>query len=164
MWSKAYLKQARSDWKTYEIVTRNACEACHGLHYLQMTTEKLGKAALLESGNKIEDVKTTHIAFVRFLQVIARNPNIQKSLQMNARQLKEHIDEILPLAHKIQSLCPAHSNNGPNAEYPWQLATGEVKWPAQHVFQEETELSGSKGRKLLILIKQILENFDSLFN
>jgi len=69
MWAKAYLEQARSDWEAYKLIAGSACADCHGLHYLQMTTEKLGKAVLLRSKSSLGSVSKTHNAFVRFLHV-----------------------------------------------------------------------------------------------
>ena len=163
MWAEAYLEQARSDWEAYKLIARNACGDCHGLHYLQMTAEKLGKAVLLRSGGNLSNVVTTHKAFVRFLRVASRNPGLRRSLEVNARQLQEYVKNILPVADQIERLAPALANNGPNAEYPWEMPSRQVVAPAAYVFPVTNELRGPKGRKLLSLIAFILEQFDVLF-
>ena len=163
MWAEAYLEQARSDWEAYKLFARNACGDCHGLHYLQMTAEKLGKAVLLRSGSDLGHVVTTHKAFVRFLQVASRNPSLRRTLQFNARQLQEYVKDVLPVADQIERLAPALANNGPNAEYPWETPSSQVVAPAVYVFPVTRELRGPKGRKLLKLIASILEQFDVLF-
>lgn len=163
MWAEAYLEQARSDWEAYQLIVGSACVDCHGLHYLQMTAEKLGKAVLLRSGGDLGHVVTTHKAFVRFLQVASRNPGLRRSLEINARQLQEYVKEILPVADQIERLAPALANNGPNAEYPWEMPSRQVVAPAAYIFPVSNELRGSKGRKLLRLIAFMLDQFDVFF-
>ena len=46
---EAYLRQARSDFGVFQLLLeqdRDMVPACHPLHYLQMSTEKLAKAKL----------------------------------------------------------------------------------------------------------------------
>jgi hypothetical protein len=163
MWANAYLEQARSDWDTRRLIVENACAACHELHYLQMTTEKLGKAVLLRSGAKLDDLSTTHKAFVRFLRVAARNSGLRQEFQFNARQLQAYVTGILPVANQVERLVPALAHDGPNAEYPWETPSGEVKVPASYAFPVAEELRGPQGRKLLGLISVILDRFDVFF-
>lgn len=163
MWAHAYLEQARSDWETYTVVSENDCAACHELHYLQMTTEKLGKAALLRSRTAdLEDVRKTHKAFVSFLKVTARNPNIQEELSMSGRQLREYVIGLLPLADQIERLAPTLCQGGPNAEYPWETPSGEIMAPSLYNFSIAGDLSHPTGRKLLKLITVILAKPDAL--
>lgn len=163
MWANAYLEQARSDWETHEVVAQNACAACHELHYLQMTTEKLGKAVLLRGGARLDNVNTTHKTFVRFLQVAARNPSLRQAFQFNACQLQAYVREVLPIAYQIERLVPALAHSGPNAEYPWETPSQEVITPASYDFPVVGELKGPHGRKLLKLISAILDGFDAFF-
>ena len=163
MWANAYLEQARSDWETRKVVMENTCAACHELHYLQMTTEKLGKAGLLRGGTNLDSVSRTHKTFVRFLRVAARNPSLREAFQFNARQLQAYVKEVLPVADQIERLAPALAQNGPNAEYPWETLSGEVKVPASYGFPVAKELRGPQGRKLLRLIDIIIDRFDVFF-
>ena len=163
MWASAYLEQARSDWDTCELITENACAACHELHYLQMTTEKLGKAVLLRGGANLDSVNRTHKAFVSFLRVAARNPSLRQALQFNVRQLQAYVKEILPVADQIERLAPTLARDGPNAEYPWETPSGEVKVPASYAFPVKKDLRGPHGRKLLRLIDFVLDRFEALF-
>jgi len=164
VWANAYLEQARSDWATYQVIVKNTCAACHELHYLQMTTEKLGKAALLRSGTvSVDRLGRTHKAFVSFLQLAARNHNLQRGFSMRGQQLRLHIQGVLPIAHQIERLAPTLSQDGPNAEYPWKTPSGEVLAPACYVFPVAEELRGPEGRKLLKLIQIILNRFDVYF-
>jgi len=164
IWDNAYFEQAQSDWDTYQMIANNACPACHELHYLQMTTEKLGKAALLRSGIPFAHVRGTHRAFVRFLQIASRNSRLQRAFHMNARQWRAYIRGILPLAEQIQRLAPALAADGPNAEYPWQdPATGQVMTPASYNFPVAQNLRGPNGHKLLRLIHILFNQFDKFF-
>jgi hypothetical protein len=163
MWANAYLEQARSDWDTREVVSENGCAACHELHYLQMATEKLGKAALLKSGNPLDSVVGSHKAFVRFLRVAAKNPSLRQRFRYSARQLQEHMKAIEPIADQIERLAPALSREGPNAEYPWETPRKEVVAPVSHAFPIVDELRDPKGRQLLKFISIMIREFDVFF-
>lgn len=61
---EAFLAQASSDYEVFRILLdfdRADVPACHPLHYLQMSTEKLAKAAMLALGQPLE--KLSHVAF-----------------------------------------------------------------------------------------------------
>jgi hypothetical protein len=164
MWANAYLEQARSDWVTRELIAQIPCATCHELHYLQMTTEKLGKAVLLRG--KTTDMRglgKTHHAFVRFLRLAARNHNLQRKLCMHGVQLQQYILGVLPIADQIEHLAPTLARDGPNPEYPWEIPSGGVIAPASYAFPVTGQLQEAQGRKLLRLISIILECFDTLF-
>jgi hypothetical protein len=163
MWANAYLEQARSDWKMRSLMEENSAADCHCLHYLQMATEKLAKAALLRGTTKPEDLRRSHKAFVRFLRSSAKNPSLRRTFGLSARQLQESINGILPIAAEVERLVPGLDQLGPNAEYPWETPSGEVKVPASYAFPVAAELRGPQGRKLLSLISVILDRFDAFF-
>jgi hypothetical protein len=163
LWHEAFLEQAKSDWRTYEAIQRLSLDACQLLHYLQMATEKLGKAMLLAEGIDITKVRTSHKAFTRFLHLIARKPGVQNHLQMSARQLRAYIQSLLPVAVEFEKLAPALAKNGPNAEYPWIDPSGSIHVPASFQFFVVVQLKGQTGRKLLSLIRLFLERFYMLF-
>ena len=125
-----------------------------------MTTEKLGKAFLIAGGNVPAKVHTSHKAFVRFLQVMAYNSDLQKQLRMTRRQLRAHIKSLLPIAEEIEKLAPALAHNGPNAEYPWEMPTRAIHVPATYPFPVLSQLRMPKGIKLLTLITVIFEHAD----
>jgi hypothetical protein len=162
-WHEAFLEQAKSDWRTYEAIQRLSLDACQILHYLQMATEKLGKAMLLAEGIDITKVRTSHKAFTRFLQMIARKPGVQNHLRMSARQLHVYIQSLLPLAVEFEKLAPALAKDGPNAEYPWTDPSGSIHVPASFPFFATSQLKGQAGRKLLNLIRLLLDRFYILF-
>lgn len=163
MWADAFLEQARSDWDVYNMIVNSTCPACHGLHYLQMTTEKLGKAIDIKSGGRLENLEKSH-KFIGFLRVAARSPRLPSLLCLqNGRQLREYINEILPIAHEIERLAPSLAQGGPNAEYPWKTRVGYVAIPAKYTFPVAKQLMEPRGRKLLKLIPIVLKYFDACF-
>ena len=97
MWHNGYLEQARSDWEVYNRLWRASVADCHTIHYLQMTTEKLGKALLLVRGTPLEHMRRSHRAFTRFLQIATRNRGLQMELEMTASQLRRYIQQLLPM-------------------------------------------------------------------
>ena len=163
MWANAYLEQARSDWETRDVVCKNGCAACHELHYLQMASEKLAKAALLRSGTPLDRVAKSHQAFARFLRVASRNSSLQQRLGFKAHQLQAYIHEVLPIADQIERLAPQLARGGPNAEYPWETSRKQVIAPVSHGFSIMHDLGQSQGRKLLRLVSIILCEFEGLF-
>jgi hypothetical protein len=162
--SGTYLLQSRSDWQVYQILQRQPVKECHSLHYLQMATEKLGKAFLIAGGNAPASVYTSHKAFVRFLQVVAYNSDLQKQLRMTRQQLRAYIRTLLPIADEIERLAPALAHGGPNAEYPWEAPAGTIQTPATYQFTLSSQLRTPKGIKLLTLITVIFENSEKFMS
>jgi len=163
MWHDAFLEQARSDWRAYEAIQNLSLDECHVLHYLQMATEKLGKAMLLAEEDDIKKVRTSHKAFIRFLHVSARHPIVQEHLQMSAQQMRMYIKSLLPLAQEIEKLAPALAQDGPNAEYPWMDPSGSIHIPAFFQFSVAQQIKELKGRKLLRLTRFLLDRFYAVF-
>lgn len=163
MWGNAFLQQARSDWKAYDELRRLSLDNCHKLYYLRVTTEKLGKAALLKSGIHTSDSIRKHKVFVKYLQQAHKNPRLCNSLKMKPSQVKEYVDSILSIANGIQNLVPGEGNNGANAEYPWEIA-GRIYVPANYNFPESGILESAEGRKFLKLVKTILDKFESAYS
>lgn len=162
MWGDAFLRQARSDWCVYKEIQNLQVDDCHKLYYLRITTEKLGKAALLKSGSySITNIRK-HRVFVKYLQLSTRNPKLCKVLGIKSTQLKPYINSVLSLANSIEILAPGEGNNGANAEYPWEQ-TNIICIPAEHKFPETRQLRTSHGRKLIGLVQSILDNFEEVY-
>lgn len=162
-WHEAFLEQAKSDWRTYEAMTRSLADECQQLHYLQMATEKLGKAMLLAEGIEIGKVRSSHKAFTRFLQIVVRHPRVQEELQLSLAQLRSYIIPLLPLAESIERLAPALAQDGPNPEYPWQAPSDTIRVPALFSFPIALQLQSPIGRKFLRLVRLLLYRFHILF-
>lgn len=167
MWSRAFLIQAHSDWDTYQILKTSPCADCHGLHYLQMATEKLAKAAMLRTRHyDLNYVSKHHEAFTEFLRIQGRNANLQKLAGMTPRQLNSHIKSMLPIAQELEYLAPAVATakgTKVNVEYPWASSPTQIRAPADYNFPLMQQLAGSTGRSLLRLVELMLNRFDRLF-
>jgi hypothetical protein len=124
-----------------------------------MATEKLGKAYFLASGAAIDNVQTSHLAFTKFLRIIALNSYLQEALGMTAAQLRAHVRKLLPLAHDIEKLAPALAAGGVNAEYPWMIPDGRVMAPLLHAFSLSDNLRAKRGRDLLKLVGIAFDSF-----
>jgi len=159
MWDEAFWAQAKSDWEMYAKLDETREPACHVLHYLQMATEKLGKAYLMARGTDVGDVQTSHQAFTQFLRLAARNGKVQRKLGMTAAQLRAHVRRLLPIAHAVEKLAPALAAGSVNAEYPWSTPQGAIVAPIRHSFALSRMLEGANGRNLLKLVEAVLENF-----
>jgi hypothetical protein len=117
---RLFLVQARSDFKVFELLRRQwedqELPSCHALHYLQMATEKLGKAKAWKHGPCAE----THLVFKSFLAELKTNRQAQKQLGYEGKteNWQALIRKAGPLAKAIEDLAPSKSKDGPNPEYP----------------------------------------------
>ena len=162
-WMIAFREQARSDWQAYHLVDQSTLPSCHAMHYLQMATEKLAKAALLAGGMKPDELRNSHLAFTKFLRVAFRNRNFRLEMGMSGAQLRMHFANALPLADAIEKLAPALAGGGANPEYPWESPNGIVHTPATYSFDLAQKLSAPKGVNLLKDISLMLRKFEKLF-
>ncbi len=155
-------RQAESDFDVYGRMRRGGFSACHILHYLQMTTEKLSKAYLWRAGHSPPKV---HTGFVRFLRAIATRTDaelerIAPLLRFGrAHDFELWIKSVLPLAYRIQNLAPAEAGDGPNPEYPWPHEV-PLHTPVRYEFSLWTELAETgRGRHLLKFVGNAVKNF-----
>lgn len=162
-WMNAFLEQARSDWQAYLLVDHSPLPPCHAMHYLQMSTEKFAKAALLAGGMKPDELRNSHLAFTKFLRLAFRNLNLRLEMGMSGAQSRMHFAHALSLADAIERLAPALSGGGVNAEYPWESPDEIVHTPATHLFALAQDLSTPKGVNLLKDIALMLRKFEKLF-
>ncbi|MFQ5633441.1 MAG: hypothetical protein ACE5I1_32135 [bacterium] len=164
MWANAFLQQAQSDWQMWQHIRDQKLPACHALHYLQMTSEKLGKAFLIAGGNITpQKAAASHVAFTRFLQVASRNPALQKLLHMTPKQLRAHIKSMLPIAESIERLTPSLAKGGPNVEYPWESPDKSIQIPVNYTFPAILKFRESPGMNLLKMVNIVQEHFYHLF-
>ena len=72
--------QALSDMRMFQrlrlMINGGIVEQCHGLHYLQMATEKLSKAYFLKSGR----IKTSHAYSSKFLRALRTSRRVRRAL------------------------------------------------------------------------------------
>ncbi len=152
-YQRLWWEQTRSDHAVLLMVRRQGATPCHQLHYLQMVTEKLGKAYFWRTGHP---PPKSHVSFVRFLQALDSRSNADRA--HIAKVLGFHqvhgfvnwISTVTPLAHALERLAPALAGDqGPNPEYPWpRLAP--VRAPASYTFAVWKDLTEKgQGRQLL---------------
>src|SRR5437763_12873135 len=77
---KLYFDQAKSDFEIFQFLKGKP--ACHRLHYLQMCTEKLGKAFFF----KKPPPYPSHAGFVKFLRNLSTRRNIWRALNFGRRE------------------------------------------------------------------------------
>lgn len=162
-YQRLWWDQTRSDHTVLVKLRRGGADPCHQLHYLQMVTEKLGKAYFWRVGSP---PRKSHASFVRFLQALDDRANRDRTriaqLLGFARALdfENWIPTITPLAYDLERLAPALAgDNGPNPEYPWPR-TAPAHAPATYSFTVWTDLTETgRGRQLLRVIDAAVLDF-----
>jgi hypothetical protein len=153
---EAFFAQARSDYEIFLFLDGQA--ACHRLHYLQMCTEKLGKAYFLQMATPPN--LGSHAALVKFLQTIVKDAAVRASLGFRRRtQWERKVKAALDVAYKLQQLAPALAGDGPNPEYPWPRDQPNHA-PVNYDFPLWKELRNTaRGREFLKLLRDLLNKF-----
>ena len=154
-----FLAQARSDYAIYKTLVDR--DICHRLHYLQMSTEKLGKAYFWRNGSF---PGFGHHKFEPFLRALEHRPDFHKLFGLNDERRFEHLkSSIFRLAMNLQLLAPAHGNSGPNPEYPWPPLSPSTG-PLMHSFTEWENWSDSlPGNHLKYCVENLLDNYATIF-
>jgi len=157
--------QAKSDHDVFIRLRRWGVKPCHQLHYLQMATEKLGKAYFWRSGTP---PRRTHAAFVRFMRFLGhiRGAERERAASVLAfsryQDLRSWINSVLPLAYELQRLAPDLAHDGPNPEYPWPPSAPRYV-PAEFEFDVWKQLTETgKGRQLVQVIDITIRRFAEL--
>jgi hypothetical protein len=175
---EAFQRQARSDFQVFELLHRQhlgEVSECHALHYLQMATEKLAKAAFIALDVRPED-RYSHVAFSLIPQHLSRRDVAHALGWTDFRRYQAFLRWARPLFREIDELNPGVGpqqpgggpQEGPNVEYPWRSrdAAGELVWeaPADHDFGLLARLRrDANGLALLHFVRTLLERFDSVF-
>ena len=137
-WHEAYPAQARSDYAMFRSLGMQNANHCHQLHYLQMASEKMAKAMLTAPGDD-KPAPSSHVMFVRMLQVLKGRPEVRRQLgYSDVKVFKAYIDSLLDLATRIEQLSPDQAGlTRPNAEYPWEdQSSRQVLAPVEYSFPE----------------------------
>ena len=156
-------QQTRSDHSVLRLLRKQGAAPCHQLHYLQMVTEKLGKAYFWRSGSP---PPKSHVSFVRFLQAIDNRSNAEVDRIAGllgfgaAAQFESWIATITPLAYELERIAPALAGDkGPNPEYPWPRMAPE-KAPALFDFPIWKALTETgRGRQFIKVIDAAVDQF-----
>jgi hypothetical protein len=158
--SSAFHTQARSDWAVYlHLAALPEHPRCHALHYLQMATEKLGKAyRLRDTSAATEDLQSEHTGFASFLRLyinqrassLAADRETNEALRPRAVALAREVERLHPSVDKAR--CPQ------NTEYPWPEAD-QVGVPVHYDFPNLSFLRDPKGRAFLALVQRAFDDF-----
>jgi hypothetical protein len=162
-YQKIWWEQVRSDHAVLILLRENDAHPCQQLHYLQMVTEKIGKAYFWRSG---QPPPRSHASFVRFLQALddRPRPDLTRIAKLfgfqRAVDFGNWIPTISPLAYELERLAPALAgDNGPNPEYPWPRDR-PINAPALYEFAVWNRLTGSgRGRQLLRVVDDAVREF-----
>ena len=162
-YQQVWWEQTCADHDILNLLRKKGVAPCHQLHYLQMVTEKLGKAYFWRTGRP---PRTTHASFVRFLQALDNRPardadRIAGLLGFGRSQdLETWIPTITPLAYDLERLAPNLAGfNSPNPEYPWPHVA-PVNAPVSFPFNVWSDLTETgRGRQLLRVIDAAVLQF-----
>lgn len=154
--------QARSDHEALILLRRHGADSCHQLHYLQMVTEKLGKAYFWRSGTS---PVRSHAVFVKFMRALGSIPQSKRERIANILAFKSYqglqwwVNSALPMAYDLERLAPALARDGPNPEYPWPQ-DAPIECPATFRFPLWSQLTDTApGRQLTEVIRAAVNRF-----
>lgn len=161
---KVWWEQTRSDHAVLLLLRKHNAGPCHQLHYLQMVTEKLGKAYFWRKGRT---PRPLHTSFVRFLQALynRREPEVTRVAEVfgfaRSEDFGNWIPTVTPLAHALERLAPALAGfHAPNPEYPWPHAA-PIHAPAGYDFPIWSQLVNTgRGRNLLKFIDTVVRRLN----
>jgi hypothetical protein len=162
-YQEVWWEQTRADHAVLCLLRERGAASCHQLHYLQMITEKLGKAYFWRVGRP---PRVTHAYFVRFLQALddRPTPDVHRIAGLlgfgRPEDLERWIPTITPLAYDLERLAPDLAGlNSANPEYPWPHAA-PVHAPVSYSFPVWAELTETgRGRQLLRVIDAAVFRF-----
>jgi len=159
-WAAGYYQQARADMSAARVLQGGEPSVTAML--LQMILEKLGKAALLRSGQiTVEKARSTHAAASAMMQQLGRNARACKRLGYQPGTVRDYL---VPLVDRLERSQPALTPGGPHLEYPWEASSGEIQWPAQHLeVAKAFRPTSSYGVRLFAFADQLCARFDQVF-
>lgn len=173
----ALVRQARSVFAVYELLLaadRDAVPACHPLHYFQMATEKVAKAAFEALG--IVTDRFSHVAFSQVPYHLAGRDVARAPGYPRFDAYRTFLARAAPLFRLTDELNPAvglqvpggGAQDGPNVEYPWEARdnAGAVTWvtPADHHFKLFGQmLRGGDAARMVEFVRRLLDRFDAVF-
>jgi hypothetical protein len=162
-YQELWWKQAQSDHAVFQLLRRAGADPCQQLHYLQMVTEKLGKAYFWRSG---KSPPASHAGFVQFMRVLAQVKVSERQQVAETFSFKRFDDfqswvrGVLPLVYELERLAPALAQDGPNPEYPWPRVLPQHA-PATFEFDIWRRLTSAQGRQLMRVIESAITRFPS---
>lgn len=159
-WALAYLEQARADMRGAELIQAEEPSVLAML--LQMVLEKLGKAALLRSGQiKLAAATSSHAAATRMVQILANDRRGCTRLGWQPLVVRGHL---APIVARLEHAQPQLAAGGPGLEYPWEDPAGFVRWPARDL-DVAREFGPKRNAGLLVhrFTSALCMRFDAVF-
>ena len=161
-WAEAFFAQASEDLAAAKKLEGETPSVLAML--LQMTFEKMAKAALLRSGQAtIEQVCRSHAAASRMLAVMKRNRSMLRTLGNGYEYAWK---DVLPVVTELERAHPQLAGRGPQLEYPWEEAdSGGIRWPARDLpIAQRLAAPGSMlGSRVMKFAAQLEQQFDQVF-
>lgn len=152
-WAESYLAQARVEL----AAASKAIDASVRAMLLQMTFEKLAKAALLKSGQwQPKNTWATHRGASHMMTILLWQRFLGR-LQYK-RPVVEHV--IKPMVDQLENLHPSLNQTGPWLEYPWLTATGTVASPCRDL---PVLATSNRVALLMRFASTLIENHNRIF-
>lgn len=158
-WADGYLAQARADLEGARLVDAAVPSVLAML--LQMAFEKFAKAALLRSGAiDVGRVSSTHRAASRMVRVLRNQRGIMAPIGGPLVW-----QDVLWAVETLEQVHPTLARGGPQLEYPWEMANGDVGWPARDlaIARSLGNPQSNLGARILQFASILAERFDRIF-
>ena len=181
--SEAFLCQAHHDLNAF-LVLETAFSAdptetpeCQPLHFLQMATEKLGKAAFLARGRFPTRGKWYHDdQYWRDVWGMLQSPALAAALGKDMSGLDQLLSRCDSVRQRVSQFHPVVADQAggageryddPNVEYPWQAPPGDWHAPGEEPFGLLTAGSAARPSSdvadFIRLIVALLRHFGAVF-
>ena len=129
---------------------------------MQMTFEKLAKAALLRNGSMtVNAARATHRAASAMVSQLRRNRRLLAPLGGDIVWL-----DVLTIVPELERAHPQLAGpGGAQLEYPWEGAHAEIRWPARDlaIAQRLCDPISNGGPRVIMFASKLVENFDQIY-
>jgi hypothetical protein len=171
-WIGAYLSQAQADLAAARRLLGQPSDREYYSVFamlMQMTYEKIGKAALLRMNlSSLAEVRRTHAAAVKLLEILEIYPELPGALQyfdhhtghatiLRARDIIRELESANP------SVARGQDRDDNILEYPWEKK-GKVLYPERDLpVAKKLRVGSGLCRELVDLAERLIRSFDSVF-
>ena len=135
-WASGYARQAQADFVAWQALEEDdSAQPCHRMMLLQMASEKLCKARLIDGGTPPVALQTSHAYVANPLPIVIRSQ--LEVLGENLRARAGLLQFARHLASEIEVTNPAVTRDGrrpENCEYPWEDTATNLHSPLDHNF------------------------------
>ena len=159
-WSAAYLAQSQEDLEGARIVAMSGCAPSVTAMLLQMTFEKLAKAALLKTGAvTLSYVRKNHIAASMMLRTL----RIQRGMLEPLGGTKSW-EDVIWVVEELERCHPQIADESMGTlEYPWETAVGTIQWPSAHLPIVQTFANGTLPIRVVKFATLLQQRFHQIF-